>query len=121
MKKILIVDDEDDFLTLLESRLSASGYEVIKASNGKDAIQQAKIWKPGLILLDIMMPEMDGGEVRDRLKQDPDTASIPVVFLTALFTKGDEKNKGHVSGGNIYLSKSFEPEELIRVIEANIL
>lgn len=119
-KKILVVDDEDDMLVLLEKRLTWACYEVIKASGGYEAVQKAKIWKPDLILLDIMLPDIDGGEVLELLKEDPDTKNIPVVFLTALFTKDDKKEKGNMLGGNVYLSKTFETEELLNVVKNNI-
>ncbi len=120
MKKILVVDDEEDLLLLLEKRLTAEGYEVIKAATGQEALQKAKIWKPNLILLDIMLPDIDGGEVKERLKEDPETKNTPIVFLTALFTKDDENTKGHIAGGNIYVSKTCEAKELLEIIKKNM-
>jgi two-component system sensor histidine kinase/response regulator len=120
MKKILVVDDEEDMLKLIESRLIKAKYDVIKASDGIEAIAKAKSKKPDLILLDIMLPGMDGGEVEARLKEDEQTKNIPVVFLSALYTKNDEKNKCNYSGGNVFVAKPFEPEKLLEIIRDQI-
>ena len=119
-KKILVVDDEKDTLALLEKRLTVAGYVVIKADNGKDAISLAKTSKPDLILLDIMMPIMDGGEVAAILKNDPATKDIPVIFLTCLFTKTDEAQEGHTSGGNFFIAKPYNPQELLGEIKQQL-
>ena len=112
-KKILIVDDEKDVVIVLEERLANAGYLVIKAQSGKEAIDAAKDQQPDLILLDIIMPEMDGGEVARKLKGCPETRDIPVIFLTCLFSKKEEKNKGRVIGGNVFIAKPYSTEELL--------
>ncbi|MCK5306572.1 MAG: response regulator [Candidatus Omnitrophica bacterium] len=116
-KLILIVDDEEDTLKVLDKRLSENNYNVIAADNGYDAVDLAKKKKPGLIILDIMMPEIDGCEVAAILKQDTQTANIPIIFLTALYSKKEEAKKGKMIAGNIFLSKPFEVEELLKTIE----
>lgn len=120
-KKILIVDDEEDALTVLENRLSTSGYSVIKADNGQEAIRLAKDEQPDLVLLDIAMPGMDGAEVAEILKKDPDTKNIPVVFLTCLFTKDEEARQGHGSSSNFFIAKPYNPEELLGEIEKRLI
>ena len=86
-KKILIVDDKKDVLLMLGKRLMAEGYSVLTADNGKDAITIAKSKSPDLIILDVLMPGMDGCEVAERLKDDFRTQNIPIIFLTALLTR----------------------------------
>lgn len=119
-KKILIVDDEKDILEMLEKRLSSTGYSVIKADNGKDAIDMAKKEQPDLILLDIAMPGMSGGEVAEKLKYDPDARDIPIVFLTCLFTKEDETAQGHEIYGKVFIAKPYNPEDLLREIKKRL-
>ncbi|MBN2453802.1 MAG: response regulator [Candidatus Omnitrophica bacterium] len=115
-KKILIVDDEADVLSVLEKRLSSAGYEVLTVDNGADAVLLAKSRKPDLILLDIMMPVMDGPAVCSALKNDIATKNIPVVFLTCLITRSDEMAEGHRIGGNFFIAKPYDPEELLKEI-----
>jgi len=115
-KKILIVDDEVGILTLLSERLSSSGYDVLKADNGLDALDIAKDKLPDLIILDIMMPHMDGMAVSQRLKENISTKDIPVIFLTALQGKKEESDS-HKSGKNIIFSKPFDSKELLAKIK----
>ena len=117
-KKILIVDNERDILTLLGKRLSARGFSVMTAENGSDAINLAKSKRPDLIILDIMMPEMDGAEVSARLQEDSKTSSIPIIFLTCLFTKKEEREKGHIIGGRVFIAKPYRIEELLKEVES---
>jgi CheY-like chemotaxis protein len=117
MKKVLIVDDEKDTLLMLGKRLTAGGYSVITATNGKDAIALAKSQHPDIIILDIMMPGMEGGEVAEKLKEHPLTRSIPVILLTALLSKAEEEEYGSVVGGNITLAKPFDAEKLLDQME----
>ena len=119
-KKILIVDDEKDALTMLESRLIAAGYSVIKADNGEDAVRLAKSEQPDLVLLDVIMPDMDGTEIGKILKNDSDTKDIPLVFLTCLFTKTDEAVKGHKVSGNFFIAKPYRAEELLKEIKKQL-
>ncbi len=119
-KKILIVDDEKDLLIILEKRLTKEGYAVIKADNGKDAIIMAKKEMPDLIMLDILMPEMSGEQAASKLKADPQTKNIPIMFLTCLFTKEDELMQGHDIGGNVFVAKPYNPDELLSEIKKHI-
>ena len=119
-KKILIVDDEKDVLDVLEKRLSHAGYEVIKAENGKDALAMAKSQRPDLILLDIVMPEIDGAQTADILKSDPATKDIPIVFLTCLVTKEEEQSSDNVIAGRHFIAKPYNPKELLEVVQKHI-
>ena len=116
-KKILIVDDEKDILLMLKKRLTAGGYSVLTADNGKDAITIAKSKSPDLIILDVLMPGMDGGEVAKKLKDNFRTQNIPIIFLTALFTREEEYEKDHMVADNITFAKPFDPEELLDEIK----
>jgi DNA-binding response OmpR family regulator len=115
-KKILAVDDDPSVLVLLQKRLSASGFDCITASNGADALEIAKRELPALIILDILMPGLDGSETAARLHQDPLTKDIPILFLTCLFTKREELAEGHQLGRNFFLAKPYNPKELLEEI-----
>lgn len=119
-KKILIVDDEPDVLTLLGERLAKAGYEVIKASSGKEAIVMADKNIPDLIILDIAMPGLDGSETATMLRQAPKTKDIPILFLTCLFTKQEEKMCGHLLGQNFFIAKPYDVVELLTEIDKRV-
>lgn len=115
-KKILVVDDEEDILRVIERRLSGAGYAVITATNGQDAITLAKKDHPDLIVLDIVMPDMDGGDVAYVLENDHRTKDIPIIFLTALLSIKEEKSKKEIAGKS-FLAKPYNPEDLIKTIQ----
>ena len=110
-KRILIIDDAKDILMVVSRRLQSFGYEVLTASSGEEGIRMAEEQLPDLILLDIMMPKMKGREVCTRLKSNPETQGIPVIFLTALGL-ADHVKGGRDLGAADYLVKPFEPDEL---------
>ena len=109
---VLVVDDVVSNVLLLKVLLTNEKFKVIIAGNGKEALSQAVNARPDLILLDVMMPEMNGFEVAERLKADPETQHIPIIFLTALNTTADIV-KGFKVGANDFISKPFNKEELI--------
>ncbi|MBI5027046.1 MAG: response regulator [Nitrospirae bacterium] len=109
--KVLVVDDEEKSLRLLDSLLTAAGYETESATNGVKALSRAKDFKPDLILLDIMMPEMDGYKVCRRLKSDSNTKDIPVVMITALADR-ESKLEGLDAGASDFLTKPVDRVEL---------
>ena len=111
-KTILIVDDEEDTLNLLRQRLKEAGFRTLEASNGKEAIEKATQNAPDLILLDIMMPEVTGWDVMERLQQQKGTASIPVVVLSAAGSDADKK-RGYRMGIKNYLTKPIEIRDLV--------
>jgi CheY-like chemotaxis protein len=116
-KKVLVVDDEEFVRQLIQIKLKFCGIETIEAGNGIDAVEKAISEKPDLILLDVMMPRMNGFEACQRLKTIPETAHIPIVMLTA---RGDPsaKERGENAGALEYLTKPFSPQKLAeRVIE----
>lgn len=119
-KRILIVDDEEDVLKVLEKRLASAGYTVLKARNGKEAISLAKREHPNLILMDINMPEMDGGEAGKILRDSPDTKNIPIMYLTCLVTKEEEEAGGLAIGHNFFIAKPYNSDELLHQIRERI-
>ena len=114
--RILVVDDESYILHILDFSLGAEGFDVITAPNGEKAVEKARQLQPDLIVLDIMMPVLDGYETCRRLKQQPETREIPVLLLTA---KGREVDKrlGFDVGAVDYIVKPFSPTRLIERIE----
>lgn len=115
-KKILVVDDEPDIVDLISYNLKKEGYDVISAANGTEAINQATA-RPDLVLLDVMMPEIDGFEVCRRLKSNTRTASIPVIFLTA--RSGEfEEILGLEIGADDFIQKPISPRKLLVRIKA---
>ena len=116
-KKILVVDDEEDILHFLELVLREKGYEVATASSGHEALTRAQMVKPDLILLDIMMPQMDGWEVLKLLRVDDETAQIPVAMLSAR-TEAKDRVQGLQEGAVDYICKPFSLQDLLTKIEA---
>jgi two-component system alkaline phosphatase synthesis response regulator PhoP len=116
MKTILVVDDEKDILDFLKYNLQKEGYQVLTARNGKEALAQSE-QRPHLILLDIMMPELDGWEVLKRLKSNPATADIPAIFLTAKKTDVDEV-LGLELGADDFIVKPVSIPKLLARIKA---
>ena len=114
--KVLVVDDQDLIVASTRLVLESVGCEVIAALDGTEAIEKAKHGLPDLILLDVMMPGMDGCETLRRLREVPETAPIPIVIFTAIeHSKGREKTLD--MGGVEYFRKPFEPDDLIDLVE----
>jgi len=116
-KRILVVDDEVDFVKMLQARLRIEGYEVLVAEDGIKAVQVARREKPDLIILDIMMPGMDGHTVFDTLKKSTLTWSIPVIYLTAKTGQADEL-LAMEKGARYYLIKPYNPAMLMEMIKS---
>jgi len=115
-KTILVVDDEPEIAKMIASRLGASGYDMTVANGGEEALRKVQIVKPDLIILDVVMPDLDGGEVCARLRQDEKTREIPIIFLTALKTKEDDVNLGKDIGRHTIFAKPFDPKELLGTV-----
>jgi two-component system, OmpR family, alkaline phosphatase synthesis response regulator PhoP len=115
--KILLVDDEPDVLEFLGYNLEKGGYQVSTASNGRDAIEKAREVKPHLILLDVMMPEMDGVETCEEMRRNKDLQNTIIAFLTA---RGEDYSQiaGFEAGGDDYITKPIKPKVLISRIKA---
>lgn len=111
-QKILVVDDEPDALELIEFNLKQAGYDVVTAADGAAALKKARAAQPDLVILDIMLPEIDGFEVCKLLRRDPATAAIPILMLTARAAEID-RVLGLELGGDDYVTKPFSPRELV--------
>jgi len=116
-KQILIADDELDVLSVLEKGLAAEGYSIITTSIGKDVIGLAKSKRPDLIILDLEMPDMYGGDIARMLNEDPETKNIPVTFLTGMFPKEGDRKGGRVVAGHVLFEKPYDILELVTAIE----
>jgi two-component system alkaline phosphatase synthesis response regulator PhoP len=116
-KTVLVVDDEQDLLDLIEYNLKKEGYNVVKAENGVEGIKAAREHRPNLVLLDIMMPKMDGIETCEQLRADPELKNIPIIFLTA---RSDEKTEieGLDKGADDFITKPISTTKLLSRINA---
>ena len=120
-QKILVVDDEVTLTKMVKLNLERTGKFEIRTENfGSKAIAAALDFEPDMIFLDIMMPEVPGDEIAQRLRENNKLADIPVVFLTAIVSKQETGAMGAVIGGNKFLAKPVKTEELLRVIEETI-
>jgi DNA-binding response OmpR family regulator len=115
-RTVLVVDDEPDVLLLCRVNLEFEGYEVIEAADGEQAMQQARTHRPDVVLLDVMMPKMDGWQVLAAIKADRDLAEIPVVMLTAKVQDQDQI-RGWSQGAADYITKPFSPLALSQVLQ----
>ena len=123
-KIILVVDDEKEVLDWLEKRLSSETYVVLMALTAKEALEKARRHKPDLILMDIVLPDMEGSEVVRILAGDSLTAHIPVIFMSGIVSKEDEHTQIELNvGGRLYraVSKPFEFEALLKEIQETLL
>ena len=115
-KKILAVDDEKHIVRLVQVNLERAGYEVVTANDGKEALEKVESETPDLVVLDVMMPYMDGFEVLQNLRRNPSTRDIPVIMLTAK-AQDQDVFKGWQSGVDCYLTKPFNPIELLAFVK----
>ncbi|MFQ5883049.1 MAG: response regulator transcription factor [Candidatus Methylomirabilales bacterium] len=117
MPTVLVIDDEVHIIKIIEYKLRAAGHTVISARDGIEGVERAKVERPDLILLDIMMPRMDGFQALEILKENPETQAIPVLMLTVKGREGDRR-RGLRMGVVEYLTKPFSPSELLHRINA---
>ena len=120
MSTILVVDDQHSHREMIAQLLKKSGLEVIEASGGADALEKIETQTPDLIILDIVMPGVNGFEVCRRVKMNPATSNLPVVFCSI---KGEEFDRywGLRQGADAYIAKPFEPKELIKTVKQLLL
>lgn len=113
--KILIVDDEPNIVLAIDFLMQKKGLSTTKAFNGEEALLLVKSFQPNVVILDVMMPGIDGFEVAQEIRKHPDNDYISIVFLTA---KGTEKDKmqGYLTGGDVYLTKPFDNDELTQIV-----
>jgi two-component system alkaline phosphatase synthesis response regulator PhoP len=121
MKKVLLVDDDVDFCEATNLLLESKGYEVVLAYDGKEGLAKTRAEKPDLIILDVMMPEMNGYDVCVVIKADPELKKIPVILLTAvdqaLFKTTYTRAMGLMTEADDYIAKPVEPAELVKRVE----
>ncbi len=118
-KKILVVEDEPELVKALDVRLRSQGYEVITAFDGEEGLRKAREESPDLIILDLMLPKMDGFKVSRMLKFDERYAHIPVIMLTAK-SEREDKALGKETGADEYITKPFEWEHLSKVVKSHL-
>ncbi len=118
-KRLLLIDDDPNLILLVKDYLEFQGYEVITAENGREALEILEKNVPDMIICDVMMPEMDGYALVEKVRQEPRTSWIPVMFLSA---KGQSQDrvKGLNTGADVYMVKPFEPEELVAQVESSL-
>lgn len=119
--KVLLVDDEPAFTRVMRNYLQDTGrFSVRMENDSKKAVAAAREFRPDLILLDVIMPDVDGGEIAAQLKADPRLSDIAIIFLTAAVSKDDVTRQGEVIGGHTFLPKPVDAEELIACIERKL-
>lgn len=117
--KILVVDDEPMIVRLMEFILAQQGHEMLIAVNGEEALRQIRAHKPDLVLLDIMMPRLDGYEVARLLRADPETSGLAIIMLSAK-AQTEDIRRGAEVGVDAYVTKPFSPEHLVQVVTAHL-
>lgn len=119
-KKILVVDDEEELLDLIDKALSAEGFDVVTATTARDAIDKARSTTPDLLLIDIILPDMEGPEAVRKLNEDSATQNIPAIFLSGIVTRDKEDNASSEVrvGDRLYtaLAKPFSSQELMEQV-----
>ncbi|HJT37127.1 MAG TPA: response regulator [Actinomycetota bacterium] len=118
--RILVVDDQPDIRLMCRVNLQLEGYEVIEAGDGEIGLEMVRTERPDLVLLDVMMPGLDGWQFMDAIKADDNTAKIPIVLLTARVQREDEI-RGWLSGAADYLPKPFNPSTLTEVVRRTLM
>jgi len=120
-RKIMLIDDEEGFVRLLQMNLEQTGdYEIRVENRGKPAVESARWFKPDLILLDVIMPDISGIEVARQLKEHPKTADIPIVYLTATVSREEASEEGGVIDGLPSLAKPVTVEEVVACIRKTL-
>ncbi len=120
-KRILVIDDEASITRLLKLNLEQAGnYLVMTENKATTAVSTAETFRPDLILLDVMMPGMDGGEVASLLGSHPRLKTVPIVFLTAAATKGEVRERGGQVGGHPFLAKPVDISEVVACLERHL-
>ncbi|MCM8823243.1 MAG: response regulator [Candidatus Omnitrophica bacterium] len=116
-KKILIVDDEEEFLEYLDNILKSANYDVIKTSSGREALALAKSNLPDLIILDLLIPDKLGSDIAEELSKEKNCSKIPIIFITGLNTKEDEKIIREKAGNYYLLAKPLSREEILATVK----
>jgi DNA-binding response OmpR family regulator len=120
-RTILVIDDEREFADLMSLRLAAHGFRVLTAYGGREGLALARQEQPDLILLDVMMPTMDGGEVAQAVRADEAIASTPIIFLTAIVGEDQVARSGGTIGGDLFVPKTRSHTEILERIRERLL
>ena len=115
MKRILVAEDQEDLRAILRDYLTASGYAVIEAVDGRESIAKAASEHPDLVLMDIQLPVLDGYEATRQIKELPGLATVPIIAVSSFAMKGDEE-KARASGCDDYVTKPYSPVDLLRLV-----
>jgi len=118
-KRILIVDDEPSFTRIMRLNLEKAGFEVREENHATNAVAAAREFKPNLVLLDVIMPAMDGGDIAAQIQKDRHLKGTPIVFLTATVSQREAGVQGLNSGGSLFLAKPVSFEHLVNCINEN--
>ena|SRR6185503_7278777 len=118
--RVLLIDDEPSFTRMLKLSLDRRGFEVMVENNGAYAHTVARDFRPNFIFLDVIMPDVDGGDVAAKIRNDPDLKEVPIVFLTAGVSKETTRVKGNTIGGQTYLAKPITVDEVVACIEKKL-
>ena len=113
--KVLVVDDEPEITEIVQAFLGEAGYQVLVENSSQNAVEKARKFKPDVILLDIMMPDIDGYDICQELKKDPKFADTPIIFLTGK-GRSDDMGRSFKSGGDMFIKKPFSCERLLEII-----
>lgn len=117
MKKVLIIDDEEDFCYFLKKNLEGRGeYKVTFCTSGRQAFNVILKELPDIVLIDILLPDLSGSEIAEKMRGDARTSKIPFIFLTAVIVEDDIKVRGDVIGGNFFIAKPVKIERIVEVI-----
>jgi DNA-binding response OmpR family regulator len=118
--RILLIDDEPGFTRMLKMNLERRGFKVMVENNGAYAHTVARDFLPDFIFLDVIMPDVDGGDVAAKIRSDPRFKDVPIVFLTAGVSKESTRVRGNVIGGQTYLAKPVTVDEVVRCIDREL-
>jgi len=118
--KVLVIDDEPEITDIVETFLTESGYVVEVENSSADALERARKSRPDLVLLDIMMPGLDGYDVCQEFKKDPDLAHVPVIFLTGK-DRSDDMGRSFKSGDDMFIKKPFSCERLLEIVNIVVM
>lgn len=113
--RILVIDDEPEITEIVETFLTEAGHTVAVVNSANEAVEKARAFKPQVILLDIMMPEMDGYDICQELKSDPRFRDVPIIFLTGK-DRSDDMGRSFKSGGDMFIKKPFSCERLLEIV-----
>ena len=118
--KVLVVDDEPEITDIVETFLAEAGYTVTVENHSRQAIAKAKEFKPDVVILDIMMPDIDGYAICQEMKQDPALASVPIIFLTGK-DRNDDMGRSLKAGGDMFIKKPFSCERLLEIVNLVVM